>query len=913
MPRPMLPLALADNADNLAAALQELAALVRQTLDELRQHDPATFARLEAEVRQTIAALLVGDQTPDEATASTATTDAPVLMQALAAFLSARTWIDSYREVQSHPELLSDEALAMLDQAIAATRAANDADAVAFFEEHRALLRRCREIGAAAAFAEKIGVSEEELEMRTSTSTVPAVFTSWLATAQQMERRFLQTGDRNALSSAVEAWRQILEHPAFQTAPPEFRCAVLNNAGGAFLRRYWAQGQAADLERALNLWTEALDATSPDSPDRPGYLNNLGTGLRARYARSGRLDDLEEARNRYAQACQIGQTLHPEAVVVSSRSRGNWALQRRAWDEVVKAYAFGRQATDTLFAVQTSRVAKESWLREAQGLPASAAYALAQLNRLEEAIVALETGRARLLAEALEANRRDLERLPALGHGDLLALYRAETDRLAALQAQIERPAASGGESGPRRDFVALSQEIQAARAELDATIAAIRQVPGYEDFFLPPSFKNICQAALPDTPLVYLVATPVGGMALVVHASQSPASASEQGSAEHNSLPDDGQTHRVLVVWLDDLTEARLREVIFGPADDPALGGYLGAYNEWRRNPRNRAASDSWYAALDRVTRWLWDALMGPLVEHVQALGVRQVTLIPTGLLSLLPLHAAWTRDASALTGRRYALDVLTIRYAPGAVALGRSLDGATLPADGLLAVDNPDGSLVFSNHEVEAARSYFPADRTTVLARSDAIRQRVLNRLPDFPVYHFSTHGWAGRSEPLQGGMLLAGGATLTLGDILDLRLQGARLAVLSACETGIPGTKTPDEVVSMPTGLMQAGVAGVVASLWAVNDLSTAMLMERFYRLWREEGLAPVAALREAQRWLRDTTNREKAEYFKRDAPVLAGVRMPEAVAVELFADRMLQDPDARQFEHPFWWAAFSYTGA
>ena len=910
VPRPMLLVALTDDP---AAALQGLAARMQQALAELRWRDPVTFARLEAAARQAMAALLANDRSSDKAPERAATTDTPALVQALDAFLNARTWTDSYREVQAHPELLSDEALALLEQRIATARTVGNSRAVAFFEEHRALLRRCREVGAAAAFAEKIGVSEEELEMRTSTSTVPAVFTSWLATAQQMERRFLQTGDRNALSSAVEAWRQILEHPAFQTAPPEFRCAVLNNAGGAFLRRYWAQGQAADLERALNLWTEALDATSPDSPDRPGYLNNLGTGLRARYARSGRLDDLEEARNRYAQACQIGQTLHPEAVVVSSRSRGNWALQRRAWDEVVKAYAFGRQATDTLFAVQTSRVAKESWLREAQGLPASAAYALAQLNRLEEAIVALETGRARLLAEALEANRRDLERLPALGHGDLLALYRAETDRLAALQAQIERPAASGGESGPRRDFVALSQEIQAARAELDATIAAIRQVPGYEDFFLPPSFKNICQAALPDTPLVYLVATPVGGMALVVHASQSPASASEQGSAEHNSLPDDGQTHRVLVVWLDDLTEARLREVIFGPADDPALGGYLGAYNEWRRNPRNRAASDSWYAALDRVTRWLWDALMGPLVEHVQALGVRQVTLIPTGLLSLLPLHAAWTRDASALTGRRYALDVLTIRYAPGAVALGRSLDGATLPADGLLAVDNPDGSLVFSNHEVEAARSYFPADRTTVLARSDAIRQRVLNRLPDFPVYHFSTHGWAGRSEPLQGGMLLAGGATLTLGDILDLRLQGARLAVLSACETGIPGTKTPDEVVSMPTGLMQAGVAGVVASLWAVNDLSTAMLMERFYRLWREEGLAPVAALREAQRWLRDTTNREKAEYFKRDAPVLAGVRMPEAVAVELFADRMLQDPDARQFEHPFWWAAFSYTGA
>ena len=105
-----------------------------------------------------------------------------------------------------------------------------------------------------------------------------------------------------------------------------------------------------------------------------------------------------------------------------------------------------------------------------------------------------------------------------------------------------------------------------------------------------------------------------------------------------------------------------------------------------------------------------------------------------------------------------------------------------------------------------------------------------------------------------------------------MLDLRLAAARLAALSACETGIPGTKLPDEVVGLPTGWLQAGVAGVVASLWSVNDLSTAMLMERFYRLWREDGLAPALALRQAQLWLRDSTNREKAEYFRQDVPAL-----------------------------------------
>jgi CHAT domain-containing protein len=306
----------------------------------------------------------------------------------------------------------------------------------------------------------------------------------------------------------------------------------------------------------------------------------------------------------------------------------------------------------------------------------------------------------------------------------------------------------------------------------------------------------------------------------------------------------------------------------------------------------------------------------MGRVLDHLarSPLPVTQVTLVPTGLLALLPLHAAWTEDTSTPSGRRYALDALTIRYAPSAGALSQSLAGAALPAEGLLAVDNPDGSLVFSRQEVEAVRSYFPAQQTTVLAGPAATRHAVLHQFTNFPIYHLSTHGWAGWNEPLQGGLLLAGGATLTLADILDLRLDGARLAVLSACETGVPGTKLPDEVVGLPTGLVQAGVAGVMASLWAVNDLSTAMLMERFYRLWREDGLAPAEALRRAQIWLRDSSNHEKAEYFKRDVPALAGYRMPELVAADLYVERMLQrDGDARQFEHPFYWAAFTMTGA
>ena len=145
------------------------------------------------------------------------------------------------------------------------------------------------------------------------------------------------------------------------------------------------------------------------------------------------------------------------------------------------------------------------------------------------------------------------------------------------------------------------------------------------------------------------------------------------------------------------------------------------------------------------------------------------------------------------------------------------------------------------------------------------------------------------------------------LTVGDLLDRRLAGARLATLSACETGMIGTELPDEVVALPTALAQAGFAGVAASLWSVADVSTAMLMERFYRLWREEGLAPALALQEAQRWLRDTTNREKAAYFGLDDPELlqlAGLavdtRMPAAMAADFFSRHQPREgPDARTF--------------
>ena len=111
------------------------------------------------------------------------------------------------------------------------------------------------------------------------------------------------------------------------------------------------------------------------------------------------------------------------------------------------------------------------------------------------------------------------------------------------------------------------------------------------------------------------------------------------------------------------------------------------------------------------------------------------------------------------------------------------------------------------------------------------------------------------------------------------------------------------------------------GVVGSLWPVNDLSTALLMVKFYEYHLrgdartgEGPLPPASALRKAQLWLRDVTNAELSELFDmyRQATPNSSTRMAYELAQERFREHTLRDPNERPFAHPYYWAAFAFYG-
>jgi CHAT domain-containing protein len=104
----------------------------------------------------------------------------------------------------------------------------------------------------------------------------------------------------------------------------------------------------------------------------------------------------------------------------------------------------------------------------------------------------------------------------------------------------------------------------------------------------------------------------------------------------------------------------------------------------------------------------------------------------------------------------------------------------------------------------------------------------------------------------------------------EIFNLQLN-ADLVTLSACDSGVNERRPGDELIGLTRALIYAGTPSVLVSLWSVHDLSTRLLMEKFYLELRkeaaEDGTSPVtkvAALQSAQKYLMRLTARDLVEH-------------------------------------------------
>ena len=291
--------------------------------------------------------------------------------------------------------------------------------------------------------------------------------------------------------------------------------------------------------------------------------------------------------------------------------------------------------------------------------------------------------------------------------------------------------------------------------------------------------------------------------------------------------------------------------------------------------------------AGLLSLTGWLWDVAMSETAALLEA--GTELILVPCGGFADLPLHAAWRPAADAADGRRYAVEDLTIRYAPSLrAALATQGRAAAMTGSSLLTV--VDEALPNAQAEVDGVRSYFsPADAGPAFSSQRAEHDELVSTLGGASIVHFACHGAADGEQALNSAILACRDRAVTLADILGQHFTGMRLVTLSACESALSDRNLPDEMINLPSGLIQAGAAGAIGSLWRVDDATTAALMQRFYWEWRARKLPPADALRSAQTWLRDPARRPDT------GPALPAL----AAGVEP--------------SHPWYWAPFLFVGA
>ncbi|MFG0275306.1 MAG: tetratricopeptide repeat protein [Phycisphaerales bacterium] len=333
----------------------------------------------------------------------------------------------------------------------------------------------------------------------------------------------------------------------------------------------------------------------------------------------------------------------------------------------------------------------------------------------------------------------------------------------------------------------------------------------------------------------------------------------------------------------------------------------------------------------------------LGPAIQEAAE------TLVTRGVADERPVAARVWRDGEEIevalaTGR------MGVQMSQAPVADGlRSMRLFDLSADGVAADAAALEQVRFYGAELSplpatrleatAIAAMLGEDATLLLgekATAPAVRKAVESSTPQ--VIHHATHGLLGNDrDPLLASLALTKPAEptiddigfLTLGEILEHwggQLRGVELVTLSACDTG-RGIRQGGTDMGLPLGLLVGGADTVLASLWKVDDLATALLMARFYANWlgetksareidgakydRGESLPKLAALREAQAWLRALTTAERDRLIGADPEAIAAAasRGPSARRGRI----VTANAHERPFEHPYYWAAFVLYGS
>ncbi|XWK88683.1 MAG: CHAT domain-containing protein [Phormidium sp.] len=846
-----------------------------------------------------------------------------------------------------------------LEQAITAYKATLEVYSRTAFPEKWATTQN----NLAVAYSERIkGERAENLELAIACyEAALKVYTckdfpeKWAATQNNLGNAYLYRieGERaENLERAIACYEAALTLRTREAFPQEW-ARTQNCLGAAYSERIEGK-RIENLEQAIAAYKAALEVYNRTAfPEEWATTqNNLGNVYQSRI-KGERADNLKQAIAAYQAALEVRtrQALPQDHV----QTLFNLGLTYRLTSPIKlqNAYDTFASAIDTIEEIRSGIIEggetdkqklAEKW--NGLGLYRNMVEVCLELNNYAAALEYAERSKARNLVELFAATRLK----PKDVSSEIWERYDDLYQQWWNLQQRRDSSDFSFGESfnnddtrsieisSPNRETVAaeISRTLTQLRQQIDSLIET--EITPHDPKFRfgqkvdPIGYKKIQKLVDEQTAIVEWYFTSKGIQAFIVtRQGQHPIPVPTKSSA------------------LDALEQLK----------DEYLTDYLNDNNHWRQELRSY---------LQRLAKILeLDNLISQIPHNC-----KQLILVPYRFLHLFPLHALPVSETEYLSDKFPQ----GIRYAPSSQILQLSLreDSTPLEQDGrsLFAIQNPTEDLAYTDIEVEAIQTAFkPATVLPGKAANKTAFNQAITILKETGFAHFSCHGYFNFTNPRISGLILADAklpetaATesipvirsrrgefnpdecLTLPEIFNLRLRNCRLVALSACETGITDiSTTSDEYISILAGFFFAGSRNVLGTLWAVNDVSTAIFMIRFYEILLGETQIPVGAsqfctfifkgaeetlviwlilgmilqnwdapipvalaLKQTQEWMRSRTVAELLDWIK-------GCQLIKEERREAMCDDLKlgwrQKLHVKRYESPYYWAAFCAVG-
>ncbi|MCC3473200.1 MULTISPECIES: CHAT domain-containing protein [unclassified Microcoleus] len=242
-----------------------------------------------------------------------------------------------------------------------------------------------------------------------------------------------------------------------------------------------------------------------------------------------------------------------------------------------------------------------------------------------------------------------------------------------------------------------------------------------------------------------------------------------------------------------------------------------------------------------------VYDWLIRPAEADLTASGIKTLVFVLDGYLRNLPI-------AVLHDGEKFLVEKYSIALAPGLQLLApKPLSQVKLKVltGGLSESRQGFSALPGVKEELEQISAQMPA---SALLNQDFVSTQLHDRIKalSYPIVHLATHGQF--SSNAADTFIVTWDQKVNVKEFDRLlrsrtgeKQQPIELLVLSACETASGDNRA---ALGLAGAAIRSGARSTVATLWQVNDESTAIFMTEFYRQLGGSKASKAEALRNAQ---------------------------------------------------------------